>query len=372
MLFHIKTSDFLKAINSVEGVINSKQIKSILSNVKIEGRDDRLSLSATDMEISIRTSIPADVKTSGETSLPAKQLSSIFKTIHFPDAKIEVVMDSDNPTTIITDADMKIDSKFVINGMDPEEIKTIGTINEKDTVDIPCILLKEMIRKTYYAVAQEETRFVFNGLFFKYEEGNLTVVGTDGRRLAKIVRQIPKPIDLGTGVIIPHKTIRESQKVLDQADSGKIGLVDGQFYFHVGSSELLSKLIEGNFPDYEQVIPKNNSYSVRVNKDELGIVLKQALISAEEPSKQVRLEFKNNQLHITSSNPGSMQFENTMPIDFSGEETIIAFKGDYLAETIKVIDDPEIEIHFTNSNLPVLFKDPSDINYLSVIMPMKV
>ncbi|MCC5813535.1 MAG: DNA polymerase III subunit beta [Leptospira sp.] len=372
MHFHTKTSEFLKAISSVEGVINSKQIKSILSNVKIEAYSGNVSLSATDMEISIRTSISSDVKIEGETSLPAKQLSSIFKTIHFPDASINVTLDSDNPLTTITDADGKIDSKFQINGLDPEEIKTIGKVDTNKTVDFPTVILKEMIRKTYYAVAQEETRFVFNGLFFKCEDSLLTVVGTDGRRLAKTVRKLPNNIDLGNGVIIPHKTIRESQKVLDQAEIGKFGMVDSQFYFQVGHSELLSKLIEGSFPDYEQVIPKNISYTVRVNKEELSIVLRQALISAEEPSKQIRMEFKNNQLNITSSNPGSIQFENHMAVDYSGDDTILAFKGDYLTDTIKSIDDPEIEIQFSNSNQPVIFKDPSDAEYVAVIMPMKV
>lgn len=367
-----KTTEFLKAINTVEGVINTKQIKSILSNIKIQTQDGSVSLSATDMEISIRTSIQSTVNIPGETSLPAKQLSSIFKTIHFPDVKLEVEEDSESPMTIITDAEEKIDSKFQINGLTPESFHTIGDVDDSNTVNIPCILLKEMIRKTYYAVAQEETRFVFNGLFFKSEEGKLTVVGTDGRRLAKIVRSIPTDINFGSGIIIPHKTIRESQKSLDQGESAKIGLVDQQFYFHVGNTELLSKLIEGNFPDYEQVIPKNSSYSVRVNKEELLIVLKQALISAEEPSKQVRLEFKQNKLHITSSNPGSIQFENNMSVDYTGEDTVLAFKGDYLSETIKSIDDPEIEINFTDSGKPVVFKDPSDADYLAVIMPMKV
>ncbi|WCL49522.1 DNA polymerase III subunit beta [Leptospira sp. GIMC2001] len=372
MKFNIKSSDFLKAINSVEGVINSKQIKSVLSNVKIEASDNSVSLSATDMEISVRTSLAADVSVSGVTSLPAKQLSSIFKTINFSDAKLEINTDSENPETVITDAEGKVGSKFQINGLDPEEIRTIGKIEEKNITDFPCLILKEMIRKTNYAVAQEETRFVFNGLFMKCIDDELIVVGTDGRRLSKITRKIPKKLDFGNGIIVPHKTVRESIKLLDQAENGKIGLSESQFYLSVAHSELLSKLIDGSYPDYEQVIPKNNSYSVRINKDEFAIVLRQALISAEEPSRQIRLSFKTNTLVITSSNPGSMQFENSMPIEFSGDDLTIAFKGDYLSDTIKSIDDPEFEIHFTNSSLPVLFKDPSDADYVSVIMPMKI
>jgi DNA polymerase-3 subunit beta len=372
MKFVVKSSEFLKAMNSVEGVISTKQIKSVLSNVKIEAENEQISLSSTDMEISVRTTIPATIHSPGVTSLPAKQLSGLFKTINFPDAQLEVTEDSENPLTVITDADKKVDSKFQINGLDPEEIRTIGKVDESKLAEFPCMVFREMIRKTYHAVSQEETRFVFNGLFLKCQGSELVMVGTDGRRLAKVTRKLPSSLDLGNGIIVPHKTIRESQKLLDQAEIGRLGLSESQFYLKVANSELLSKLIDGNYPDYEQVIPKNSSYSVRVNKEEFSIVLRQALISAEEPSKQIRLNFRPSQLHITSSNPGSIQFENNMSIDYSGEDLTIAFKGEYLADTIKSIDDPEIEISFTNSNLPVLFKDPSDSDYIAVIMPMKL
>ncbi|NCN10459.1 MAG: DNA polymerase III subunit beta [Leptospira sp.] len=372
MKFSVKTSDFLKAIHSIEGVISTKQIKSILSNVKIETLEDSIALSATDLEISLRTSLAANIVKPGSTSIPVKTLSGAFKTINFSDAMLELIEEEDSSQTFITDADDKNGYKTGFQCLDPEEIKTIGKVDTSNIVDFPSVLLKEMIRKTYHAVAQEETRFVFNGLYFKSNDTELTVVGTDGRRLAKISRKFPQKLPFATGIIIPHKTIRESQKLLDLAENAKVGISESQFYINIGQAELLSKLIDGTFPDYEQVIPKNSSYSIRINKEEFLIMLRQALISAEEPSRQIRITFKKDELHISASNPGSVQFENHMPIQYSGEETTIAFKGDYLSDTIKTIDDPEVEINFTNSNVPVLFKDPSDADYVAVIMPMKL
>jgi DNA polymerase-3 subunit beta len=372
MKFSVKTSEFLKAMHSIEGVINTKQIKSILSNVKLETLTDSIALSATDMEISLRTSVNAVIHSKGSTSIPAKNLSNAFKTINFPETLLELVEVDDSSQTFVTDADGKVGYKSSFLCLDPEEIKTIGNVDTSKVVEFPSLLLKEMIRKTYHAVAQEETRYVFNGLFFKSNGSELTVVGTDGRRLAKAVRKFPIELPFATGMIIPHKTIRETQKLLDLSENGKFGISESQFYLNIGNAELLSKLIDGSYPDYEQVIPKNSSYTLRINKEEFLVMLKQALTSAEEPSRQIRVHIKKGQLEISSSNPGAMQFENHMAIQYSGEDTVIAFKGDYLAETIKTIDDPEVEINFTNSNVPVLFKDPSDADYVAVIMPMKI
>lgn len=372
MKFSVKTSEFLKAMQSIEGVINTKQIKAILSNVKLETLTDSIALSATDMEISLRTSVSANVHAKGSTSIPAKNLANAFKTINFPESLLELVEEEESLQTFVTDADGKVGYKTSFLCMNSDEIKTIGNVDTSKVIDFPSLLLKEMIRKTSYAVAQEETRFVFNGLYFKSNGSELTVVGTDGRRLAKVVRKFPMELPFSTGIIVPHKTIRETQKLLDLSENGKFGISESQFYLNIGNAELLSKLIDGSYPDYEQVIPKNSSYTLRFNKEEFSVMLKQALTSAEEPSRQIRVNIKQGQMQISSSNPGAMQFENNMAIQYTGEDTVIAFKGDYLAETIKSIDDPEVEINFTNSNVPVLFKDPSDADYVAVIMPMKI
>ncbi len=372
MKFTVNTTEFLKAINAVDGVISVREIKSALSNLKIQASDGTVYLSATDLEIAIKTSVNSIVGQKGSASLPAKQLSNIFKNLNFDTTSLSTSDNSESSETLITDASGKMDTKFKVNGIDSEDIKTIPTVSDESVVEFPCTTIREMFRKTSYAMAVEETRFVFNGLFLKPDNTDLIVVGTDGRRLSKIVRKFPKQFPFKNGVIIPHKAVREMLKMMEGKETAKIGFVEEQIYISSGNIELLFKLIDGNFPDYEQVIPKQASQSVRIIKADFLTFLKQALISAEEPSKQIRLSFSSGNVNISSSNPGTMMFDHNMPIEYSGEAITIAFKGDYLSDVVKVIDDPEVILEFSSSSAPVLFKDPSDSDFVSVIMPMKL
>lgn len=374
MDIQVKTSEFLKAIQTVEGVITTRQIKSILHNIRITVSDSKVYLFATDMEISLRTNIDCDVIKPGDTTLPAKQLSSIFKSIQFSDSRITIKESSDNITAEITDATNVNKTKFQIIGQSPEEMSSIDFKVGDNYPSIPTDVFNEMIKKSFFAVAMEETRFIFNGLFLKSIGDNFIAVGTDGRRLAKIIRKTPTQLKIGEekGIIVPHKTIREISKIIPQDDFAKIAHIQDQFYLKVGNTELMSKLIEGNYPDYDQVIPKNTKHSVLMDKDNFNIVLKQALISAEEPARQIRLHFQKNLLTVTSTNPGTMQYENSIPIEYNDEELIIAFRGDYLVDCLKAIEDPNFEIQFSSPNQPVVIKDPSDVDFVAVVMPMKI
>jgi DNA polymerase-3 subunit beta len=373
MKFSVKTHDFQKAISSVEGIISVREIKSVLSNIKIEVEDDKVSLSATDLEISIRATIQAKTISNGTSSIPAKQLSSTMKTINFLETSLETVSnDEGSSRTLITDAENKVDFKMFINGIESEEIKTIAKVSQDQIVEFPCSTLSGMIRKTSYSVALEDTRFVFNGLYIISSENTLIVVGTDGRRLAKVERTIPNKFPFQKGVIIPHKAIREIVKMLETNETGNIGFIDNQIYLATKDMELQCKLIDGNYPDYEAVIPKETKNRIRIAKDTFQIALRQALIAAEEPTRQLRVGLTKNNLNLSSNNPGATEVSINIPIEYEGEDTMIAFKGDYVVDVVKSIEDHEIIIEFNNSNAPVLFRDPSDANYVSVIMPMKL
>ena len=373
MKFHVKTTDFEKAISSVEGVVTVREVKSALSNIKIEAEDSKVYLSATDLEISIKTSIQANVVQNGIGSIPAKKLSSIIKTIDFNDTSIESIKDGEGgDRTVITDAEGKKNFNMSISGIDSEDIQTIPKIDSKDTFDIPCTTFSEMIKKTYYSVAQEDTRFVFNGLYVVTDDTKIIIVGTDGRRLTKVEREINNHLPFEKGVIIPHKAIKEILRIIDSNDSGTVAIINNQIYVKVKEVELLCKLIDGNYPDYEAVIPKDSSNKVKIPKDRFAIVLRQALIAAEEPSKQVRLEFSSDNLTLSSATPGTTEASISIPIEYSGEEVKIAFKGEYLSDIVKSIHDNEIVMEFKTSSSPVIFRDPSDLQYIAVVMPMKI
>jgi len=373
MKFHVKTTDFQKAISAVEGVVTVREVKSALSNIKVEAEDDKVYLSATDLEISIRTSIQAKILEPGTGAIPAKQLSSIIKTINFQDTSLHSSKDGEGgDRTLITDAEGKVNFKMTINGIDSEDIQTIPKVNSEDISEIPCTTFSEMIKKTSYSVAQEDTRFVFNGLYVISNHEKIIVVGTDGRRLTKIEREINNHLPFEKGIIIPHKAIKEILRIIDSNESGSVALINNQIYVKVKDVEVLCKLIDGNYPDYEAVIPKDTSNQVRIPKDRFGIALRQALTAAEEPSKQVRLEFTKDMITLSSANPGATEANISIPIEYSGEEVMIAFKGYYLSDIVKSIHETEMILEFKTSSSPVIFKDPSDPQYIAVVMPMKI
>lgn len=374
MKFIINSQEFQKAISAVEGVITVREVRSILSNIKIESSGDKVYLSATDLEISIKHSVPAQIEEEGNTLIPAKQLGNTFKTVNFPRAFVQTDPDKDgtNSKTLITDAEKKESYEMYINGIDNDDIRTIANVKSSEVVDFPCIILSEMIKKTNYAVAVDDTRFVFNGNYLIASEGKIIMVGTDGRRLSKIERTIPNSLPFSKGVIIPHKAIKEILKMIDTAETGKIGIIDNQIYIHIGNTELLCKLIDGNYPDYEAVIPKDLKSKAIINKELFLTKVRQALVSAEEPSRQIKLEFSKNNLQISASTQGSQEAHISLTIDYNGDDLAIAFKGDYLVDVAKSIDDQELHFHFSTSNSPVIVKDPSDSQYTAVIMPMKI
>lgn len=373
MKFHVKTNDFQKAISMVESIVPTREVKSSLSNILIEAEENRIFLSATDLDISIKTSLAANVLSSGHGSIPAKQLGNIVKTINFPETSIEFKWDEEeNLRTIITDAQEKVDFKMVINGYEEEEQKKIPKIEDTQKQEFPANIISQMIKKTFHAVAVEDTRYVFNGLFFSATKDTLTVVATDGRRLAKIQRKLENSFPFEKGIIIPHKAVREIIKILENAETVNLRHIQDQLYVSDGKSELLCKLIEGNYPDYDAVIPKSSKHSARINKEEFSVALRQALIVAEEPSHQVRLTFQKDKLNINSSDPGTTEASISLNVDYTGDDLTIAFKGDYLVDLTRVIEAQEIEIRFNNPNSPALFFDLADSQFVSVIMPMKI
>lgn len=372
MKFVTQTSSLANALSLVEGVVSNREISSPLSDVRLDVQKDKLFLSATDLETSIRFSLLADIQKTGEASIPAKELSSMVKNLNFTSVSLETKLENNAPITYLTDPTGQKKSGFTINGKDPEELKTFPQIDKSKLVSISVSTLKEVISKTISSVALDDTRYIFNGLFFKTEDSHLIVVGTDGRRLTKISRQLENNLKIEKGIIVPHKAIRQIERVLEQGTEANIGVFEDQFYLQVGNAEIISKLIDGNYPDYNQVFPKSVTGSAIIPRDEFSVVVKQALVTAEEPTRQIKIKFKTSEIEVTSATPGRSVFATSIPVEYKGEELTFAFKGDYLADVGKIIQNSSVELNFTSPQNPVVYKDSSDPNFIGIIMPMKV
>ncbi|MCP5482260.1 MAG: DNA polymerase III subunit beta [Spirochaetales bacterium] len=371
MKFQVDRQSFHKAINTVESIIPAREIRSIISNILIEAEGNRITLTATDLEIGIKTSIEVEPGRAGSLTLPAKKLSQAVR--EFRGSTISFEADDSNHI-VLQDASGKSRARIMLMGTPSDEYPVIPTLPESNYTKIPVAVCQEMIRKTSYAMAEEDARYVFNGLYIKNDGKTVTFVSTDGRRLSRIKREFPEKLPLSGGVIIPNKAVRELQKLLDSDQEGKLAFEerDRRVYLRIGAVDLISKLIDGQFPDYEQVIPAKVSHEVAVERQTIENSLRQVSVMAAEPSRQVRLTFASDGLSIAAQTPDIGEAQDTFEIDYSGEEVTIAFNSNYLMDVIKVVSSQDLRVGFSSGSAPAIVKDPEDMDFIAVIMPMKL
>lgn len=371
MKFQVDRQDFHRAIATVESIIPAREIRSIISNVLIEAEQDRIVLTATDLEMGIKTSLPVKTAQKGRITLPAKKLSQSIR--EFRGSEISFSSDEDERITI-QDASGVSKARITLMGAPSDEYPTIPTLDEKRYSGFPTGLALEMLKKTGYSMAEEDARYVFNGLYALNENGKAAFVATDGRRLSKIRREFPEPLPFPQGVILPNKAVRELLKLLDSSEDGKIAFDEKErrVYFRIGHVDLISKLIDGQYPDYEQVIPRKLTYKVQLDRMGFETSLRQVAVMAAEPSRQVRMNFSSGNMNISASTPDVGEASDDVSAEYDGEDLTIAFNSNYLLEVLKVMGAERISLGFSSSSAPSAIQDPDDPDFIAVIMPMKI
>lgn len=371
MKFKVDRQEFHKAVATVESIIPAREIRSIISNILIEADKDQVTLTATDLEMGIKTSIPVQTEEKGKLTLPAKKMSQAIREFRGS----EILFQSDNEDRItIQDASGVSKARITLMGTPSDEYPTIPTLDAAAYTPFPVSVAMEMIRKTSYSMAEEDARYVFNGLYLINEGNRVSFVATDGRRLSKITREFPEALPFTDGVILPNKAVRELQKVLDSSEEGKIAFDEKErrIYFQLGGVNLISKLIDGQFPDYKQVIPKKLDSKIDLQRTTLDNSLRQVAVMAAEPSRQVRLTFAKDALNIAASTPDIGEASDTIGTQYAGEEMTIAFNSNYLLDVLKIIGSEAIQLGFSSASAPSMVQDPDDADFIAVIMPMKI
>lgn len=371
MKFKVDKQKFQKAIHIVEGIISARDIRSIVSNVLIETDEGRIIVTATDLEIGIKTSVEGEILSSGSITIPAKKLSQSVKEFRGTTLSLE---STEEDRVVLQDADGKSKARIVLMGTSGEEFPPIGSLPDDQFKSFPTAIAMEMIRKTSYAIAEEDARYVFNGLFLTNTKNQMSFVGTDGRRLAKIDRDFPDSLPFEQGVILPNKAVKELMRLLDSSESGQIALdqKESRVHFRIGSVDLICKLIEGQFPDYTQVIPKQLEYKLEINRDELENSLRQVAVMAAEPTRQVKISFSKEDTIIAASTPDLGEAQDSLSVDYSGEDITIAFNSNYLLDVIRALNVEKITLGISSPNAPAVIMDPDDNHFVAVIMPMKL
>ncbi len=369
MKLTIAKEQLLMGLQAVQNVVGSRSTLPILSNVLLKADAGLLNFTATDLDVTISCAVPANVEVSGAVTLPVKKLVGITRELTANEIDLEV--DDKSVTSIRAGA-----SFFKINGLAADEYPPLPSFKDTKAVTLQQEKLKAMLRKTSFAVSTDETRYVLNGIFFSFKESKATLVATDGRRLALTDEDAEIPVTSQADFIVPTKAINELNRLLTTGPV-EIQFTENQVSFRTSPAVeggfgvlIISKLVDGNYPNYRQVIPQEPLERVTLVREEFLQALRRAEIMTSDKSNSVKLAFGKHQLVITGNTPEVGEARETMSINYSGKEMAIAFNPAYLMDPLKALTTDEIFFELIDELSPGVVK--CNEPFLYVIMPMRM
>tara|TARA_B100001778_G_scaffold50056_1_gene37267 strand:- start:3 stop:1106 length:1104 start_codon:yes stop_codon:yes gene_type:complete len=367
MDFYITKEEVVKSLNQTLGVVEKRQTLPILSNVLFEVDESSLKLTATDLESEISTtSTISNFKSSGKTTAPARKLSDLCRLL--PDmTEIHFFLDGDN-LRIETES-----GKYNLSTLPSEDFPVFEIEETQSQINISSQNLKTLISKTAFAMGNQDWRHYLNGLFLLIDDKSITTVATDAHRLALAHSSLNEAVSESTNGIVPRKSINEIGKLVGEgSENVLIKLGQTSIAVNVSGTTFVSKLIEGKFPDYEQVIPLGESSLLVVDRKNFSESLSRVSVLSSEKYKGVRILTKENSLNISANNPEKEQGEENVECEYQGEEIDIAFNVNYLQEILSTLDSEKIEINFFGSEKSCLITDPNSSDLKYVVMPLLI
>ncbi len=369
MNFTIEKDVFLKGLARVQGIVEKRNTIPVLSNVLLEGADGELCLTATDLEVGMQSTYPANIRKPGKITVSAKKLYEIIKEL--PDN--EISFNAKDNCWIEVECGKAL---FNIVGLSADEFPNFPKPDKDNFLSLSSNLCKEMIEKTFFAVSQDESKYNLNGIFCQVQQDNLLrLVATDGHRLSMIDKEIEKAEspELSSGVILPRKGILELKKLAEEGDGDiNLGFMDNNAVVSKDQTVVIMRLIDGEFPDYSRVIPQKNEHKASIAVDTFLHALRRMIILSSEKSRGVKMNFKNNLLEVSSSNPELGDAREEMDIEYQGPELSVGFNARYLLDILQVQNQDQICMILKDNLSPGLIKPVDEDGYLAVIMPMRL
>jgi DNA polymerase-3 subunit beta len=368
MKFTIGKDQMLSGLQAVQNVVGSRTTLPILSNVLLRGGEETLELTATDLDVTVSCAVAAAVKKPGTVTVPVKKLFSIVRELGA--AELEVEVDEKNSCRVRAGA-----SFYRINGLAAEEFPPVPKFGEKKKVVLSQEKLKGMLKRTSFAVSTDETRYVLNGIFVSLKDHKLTMVATDGRRLALTDEDLDIGAESQGEFIVPTKAINELNRLLLAVGEAEVKYAENQALFDLKgekglSVQVITKLVEGNYPNYKQVIPGEGSERIAIGREEFLQALRRAEIMTSEKSNSVKLSFTKNNLTITANTPEVGEARESMAVNYKGKDLAVAFNPGYLMDPLKALENDEIFFELTDELSPGVIKVNGP--FLYVIMPMRM
>jgi DNA polymerase-3 subunit beta len=372
MEINVSKFDLLRELTATQGVVERKTTIPILSNFLFEAAGDRLSVTATDLDLSLRTSCPAKVKKEGSCTIPARKLYDYVKLL--PDGDISVKLLENHWVNIRLG---RSNTKMV--GMARSNFPALPSFPTAGVIKVPAQVLRTMISKTIFAISNEESRYTLNGALMVLKPESMVMVATDGHRLAHIERAGTK-FDGVSGemkTLVPKKAMAELNMLLanDDAEFVEFAKDDSTLFFRIGNRLLTSRQLTGQFPNYEAVLPKDNNKSVVVLCDEISGAIQRVAQFADERSGAIRLRVDKNELKVSSSSTEAGESEDSIETNYQGEAITIGFNSGYLLDFFKAADSSEIRFEFKDAQSAGQLRPEDagdDYKYRYIVMPMRI
>lgn len=374
MKLSITKTEFLRGLGRIQSIVEKRNSMPILANTLIEaptqGKEAKLQLAATDLEVGIRSQHRAEIHQTGALTVSAKKLFEIVRELS--DEKIDLEATPNSYLEIRCNR-----SRFTLAGTAAEEYPTLPEFSPEKTVPVSAATLSAMIERTMYAASVDETRYNLNGVYLEVlsETGEIRFVATDGHRLACVDREIEGDVSaLATGVIIPRKGLGELKRLVDEDDAEDIDLAfaNNSGLARKGDVALVMRLIEGEFPNYNQVIPKELTHHLVLPTDSLVHSVRRVALLSSERSRAVKLELSDGQLVISSSNPDLGDAREELDVDYAGEALAVGFNARYLLDAIGAIQEKDIRFSFHDELSPSRLTPADNEKTLAVVMPMRI
>lgn len=368
MKITIPRQDLLETVNRVKTVVAAKSALPILSHLLIEASGATIRVAATDLKVSIECTVDCNVAEEGALTVSSQRLSSILSEL--PDADITLHLNGNNVIELTCG---KIDTKLF--SLSPEEFPPIRSFEDSEPIVMQQRTLKRLFNKTSFAICNDQARYNLTGLLFEMANGKLTVVATDGRRMSLAIDDEGVPENSEARVIIPAKMIHELERLLGEEGEVEIYLDESQASFQFGAVRMVTALIEGNFPNYEMVVPKKHDKEAVLDTVKFNEAMRRTRTMTNDKFNSVRLSLADNVLTLRVTTPEVGEYEEEMPVEYDGERVDIAFNPDFILDVVRRVDAEKTCLVLKDASSPGVVKpyvDGPDDNYVNVVMPIRM
>ncbi len=352
----------IENIQNIQNIISARSNLPILSNILIEADKNNILLTSTDLDIGIISRFASEVEEEGSITVPAKRFSDIIKEL--PDEDILITTMKNNSVSIKCGKCF-----FKLLGLPKEDFPKLPELNNKPHTVINQAVLKDMLSMTCFSMSRDESRYVLNGALFLFKSNHLTIVATDGKRLGLIKKDLTKEVT-DKSIIVPSKAIYELNRILKNEGEVDIIFTENHVRFELGNITIISRLIEGEFPNYSQVIPGQTEEKISINREQFLLGVKRAALLTTQDSQSIKIDLLKNRMVVSKSSPNIGEAKEEIEIVYNGHEITIGFNPHYLIDVLKVIPKEELNIEISGPEKPAVIR--IDDWYVYLVLPMQL